>query len=88
MKSFLSFCRPLVLFALSGFDRLRFCGESRLLNHAGGVNSYLYQQHLLRKDFPAHCAKLTAILRDDSTAQAVREGVPAATAGQAVRPGV
>ena len=40
MKSFLSRFQALVLFVLSGFDRLRFCGESRLLNHAGGVNSY------------------------------------------------
>jgi len=31
------------LFVLSGFDRLRCCGDSRLLNHAGGVDSYLYQ---------------------------------------------
>jgi hypothetical protein len=76
MKSFLSRLRPLVLFVLSGFDRLRFCGDSRLLNHAGGVNSYLYQQRIRRKDFPAHCTKLTAILREQSKAQALREGVP------------
>src|SRR5687768_3785311 len=76
MKSFLSRFRSLVLFVLSGFDRLRFCGESRLLNHATGVNSYLFQQHLLRKDFPDHCAKLTRTLRQQTQAQAEREGVP------------
>ena len=54
MKSFLSRFRALVLFVVSGFDRLRFCGESRLLNHAGGVQSYCYQQNVLFKDFPAH----------------------------------
>lgn len=76
MKSFLSRFHALVLFVLSGFDRLRFCGESRLLNHAGGVDSYLYQQGIRRKDFPAHCAKLTGVLRDESKAQAAREDVP------------
>jgi hypothetical protein len=76
MKSFLSRFQALVLFVLSGFDRLRFCGESRLLNHAGGVNSYLYQQHMLRKDFPEHCERLTRRLRTETQAQAAREGVP------------
>jgi hypothetical protein len=76
MKSFLSRFGSLVLFVLSGFDRLRFCGESRLLNHAGGVNSYLYQQRIQRKDFPEHCEKLTHILRNETQAQAEREGVP------------
>ena len=44
MRSFLSRFQELVSFVLSGFDRQRFCGESRLLNHVGGVNSYLYQR--------------------------------------------
>jgi hypothetical protein len=76
MKSFLSRFQSLVLFVLSGFDRLRFCGDSRLLNHAGGVNSYLFQQRLRRTDFPGHCAKLTGILRGATYAQAERENVP------------
>jgi hypothetical protein len=76
MKSFLSGFRSLVLFVLSGFDRLRFCGDSRLLNHAAGVDSFLFQQQILRKDFPDLCGKLTGILRDESEAQARREGVP------------
>jgi hypothetical protein len=76
MKSFLSRFRTLVLFTLSGFDRLRFCGESRLLNHASGVNSYLYQCRIQRKDFPDHCAQLTGRLRQQTLAQAEREEVP------------
>jgi hypothetical protein len=76
MQSFLARFHALVLFSLSGFDRVRFCGESRLLNHAGGVSSYLYQLNLPRKDFPAHCEYLTAQLRDHSKRQAAREGVP------------
>jgi hypothetical protein len=68
MKAFLSRFRSLVLFVLSGFDRLRFCGESRLLNHALGVQSYLYQQRILFKDFPGHAEALTKRFRDESTA--------------------
>lgn len=59
MKSFLSRFHALVLFTLSGFDRIRLCGESRLLNHARGVQSYCYQQRVLFKDFPRHAQTLT-----------------------------
>ena len=76
MKTFLCRFGSLVLFVLSGFDRLRFCGESRLLNHAGGVSSFLFQRRILRKDFAEYCEKLTAILRKETETQAAREGVP------------
>jgi hypothetical protein len=76
VKSFLSRFHALVCFTLSGFDRLRFCGESRLLNHVGGVNSYMYQNGIQRRDFPKHCEDLTRRLREQSYAQAEREGVP------------
>lgn len=66
MSSFLSRFHALVLFTLSGLDRLRFCGESRLLNHARGVQSYCYQQRILFKDFPAHAETLTKTLRDQT----------------------
>jgi len=57
------------LFTLSGFDRLRFCGESRLLNHARGVQSYCHQQRILFKDFPAHAEALTKALREQTALQ-------------------
>jgi hypothetical protein len=69
MKSFLSRFRSLVLFVLSGFDRLRLCGESRLLNHARGVQSYCYQQRIRFKDFPDHAEALTKTLRSDTLNQ-------------------
>jgi hypothetical protein len=56
------------LFVLSGFDRLRFCGESRLLNHSLGVQSYCHQQRILFKDFPKHAEKLTQTLREQTKA--------------------
>jgi hypothetical protein len=75
MKTFLSRFGSLVLFVLSGFDRLRLAGESRLLNHARGVQSYLWQQHILFKDFPAHAEALTKTLRQGTEAGASAEGI-------------
>jgi hypothetical protein len=75
MKAFLSRFGSLVLFVLSGFDRLRFAGESRLLNHGQGVQSYLWQQHILFKDFPTHAQQLTHTLRPHTEALAKEEDV-------------
>lgn len=69
MRSFLSRFGALISFVLSGFDRLRLCGDSRLLNHARGVQSYCWQQGILFKDFPGHAAALTKTLRDQSIQQ-------------------
>jgi hypothetical protein len=76
MKSFLSRFSALVRFVFSGFDRLRFCGESRLLNNARGVDSYLYQQHIRYKDMPRHFESLTQTLRSQTELLAEQEGVP------------
>jgi hypothetical protein len=59
MTSFLARFGALVAFVLTGFDRLRFVGESRLLNHPRGVQSYCHQRRLLFKDFPDHAEQLT-----------------------------
>jgi hypothetical protein len=76
MKSFLSRFGSLVLFVLHGFDRLRLAGESRLLNHARGVESYLWQQQIRFKEFPAHAKHLTETLREGTEAFAKEQGVP------------
>jgi hypothetical protein len=76
MKSFLSRFGSFVLFVLSGFDRLRLCGESRLLNHGRGLESYLWQRNILFKDFPAHAEFLTQTLRRRTEALAKEQGVP------------
>jgi hypothetical protein len=76
MKSFLSRFGSVVLFVLSGFDRLRLAGESRLLNHGRGVQSYLWQQHILFKDFPDHAKQLTQTLRQRTEALANAQDVP------------
>ena len=76
MNSFLSRFGSFVLFVLSGFDRLRFAGESRLLNHGRGVQSYLWQQQILFKDFPTHAQHLTHLLRQQTEALAKEQDVP------------
>lgn len=76
MKSFLLRFGSFIRFFLSGFDRLRLAGESRLLNHGRGVQSYLWQQHILFKDFPAHAQKLTGQLRQGTEALAKEQDVP------------
>jgi hypothetical protein len=76
MKSFLSRFGSFILSILSGFDRLRFRGDSRLLNHAAGVESYLLQQHLARNQFADHAHNLTRLLRTETEAKAQAEGVP------------
>jgi hypothetical protein len=76
MNSFLSRFGALIQFVLSGFDRLRFCGESRMLNNARGVDSYLYQQQIRYKDFPRHAQSLTKELCSRTEKQAADEGVP------------
>jgi hypothetical protein len=76
MKSFLSRFGRLISFVLSGFDRLRFCGESRLLNHALGVQSYLHQRRILFKDFPDHAERLTRTLCQQTDERAHQDGVP------------
>src|SRR6516225_4645 len=76
VKSFLSRFGSFVLFVLSGFDRLRLAGESRLLNHGRGVESYLWQQRILFKDYPAHAQRLTDTLRRHTETLAREQGVP------------
>lgn len=69
MKSFVSRFGALILFTLSGFDRLRFRGESRLLNHERGVQSYCYQQRIPFTAFPEHAESLTRTLRQQTEKQ-------------------
>lgn len=76
MKSFLARFAPLVLSVLSGFDRLRFRGLSRLLGNPRGVNSYLYQHDLLIKEFPDHAEELTRTLVRGTEALAQADGYP------------
>jgi hypothetical protein len=74
VKSFLLRFGALILSVLSGFDRLRFRGGSRLLSNPRGVHSYLYQHDLLIKEFAPHAEQLTRDLSRGTTALAAADG--------------
>lgn len=76
MRSFLPRFGSFVLFVLPGFDRRRFAGGPRPLNHARGVQSYLRQQRALFKGLPAHAQQLAEELRRRAEALARQEGAP------------
>ena len=76
MTTFLTRFGSLVRFVLSGFDRLRFRGESRRLNNARGLDTYLYQEKIKYVDFKGHCQALTEKLRKESEQLARDHGVP------------
>jgi hypothetical protein len=70
VKAFLSRFGALVLAVLSGFDRLRFRGCSRLLCNARGAQSYLYQHGLRFTDYARHTQQLTRTLTQQTEALA------------------
>ena len=76
MTTFLLRFGAFVRFVLAGFDRLRFRGESRRLNNARGLDSYLYQEKIRYVDFRDHCQALTERLRGQSERLAQEHGVP------------
>ncbi len=76
VKTFLARFASLIHFVLSGFDRLRFRGESTLLCNQRGVDSYLYREQIRYVDFPDHCQRLTQRLCQETDQLAEVQGVP------------
>lgn len=76
MKSFLARFGTLVSFVLSGFDRLRFRGESLMLNNARGVDSYMYGQGVKNVDFVEHAKGLTTRLKSQTIKHAKEQDAP------------
>jgi hypothetical protein len=76
MKTFLARFASLIHFVLSGFDRLRFRGESNLLSNSRGVDAYLYRQRIRYVDFKDHCQQLTQTLCQQTDELAEAQGVP------------
>jgi hypothetical protein len=74
VKSFLSRFGALILSVVSGFDRLRFRGSSRLLCNARGAQSYLYQHGLRFTDYARHSQRLTKTLTQKTEALAAADG--------------
>jgi hypothetical protein len=76
MKTFVARLASLIHFVLSGFDRLRFRGESIILSNQRGVDAYLYRQRIRYVDFMDHCQQLTHTLCQQTDELAEAEGVP------------
>lgn len=76
VKTFLARFASLIHFVLSGFDRLRFRGESIILSNQRGVDAYLYRQRIRYVDFLDHCQQLTKSLCQQTDQLAQAEGVP------------
>jgi hypothetical protein len=76
VKTFLARFASLIHFVLSGFDRLRFRGESTLLSNHRGVDAYLYSQKIRYVDFTDHCQQLTRTLCQQTDQYAEAQGVP------------
>lgn len=76
MTAFLARFAGHIHFCLSGFDRLRFHAESRLLNNDRGVDSYLFRRQVRYVDFPRHCDQLTRQLTRRTDKLAAEQGVP------------
>jgi hypothetical protein len=74
MLSFLARFAALVRGVLSGFDRLFFSGSLRRLSHPGGLQHYLWQHHLLYKDFADHSLEVSARLEEASLRLARQQG--------------
>jgi len=76
VKTFLARFASLIHFVVSGFDRLRFRGESIILSNNRGVDAYLYQQKIRYVDFMDHCQQLTRTLCQQTDQDAEAQGVP------------
>jgi hypothetical protein len=76
VHSFISRHAAKIIGVLKGFDRMLFRGHLTRLNFAGGVESFLYRQQALKKDFGAVAEQLTTMIRDEAESVASALGRP------------
>ena len=74
MRSFLTKFAALVRGVLCGFDRLCFAGTLRSLSYPKGLERYLWDNHILFKDFADHSQAVTARIEEASLRQARQWG--------------
>jgi hypothetical protein len=65
-----------ILGTLSGWDRLRFRGTKRWLAHAQGLFGFLWQRHVLLKDFGTYAESISKQLRAAIEVQAKQHDCP------------
>lgn len=76
MHAFISRHAAKITGALKGFDRLLFRGHLTRLNFAAGVESFLFRQGALKKDFGELAEQVTAMLRAEADSVAGALGRP------------
>ena len=75
MLSFLAKFATVVRGALSGFDRLFFCGSLRTISYVKGLQNYLWFRRIPFKDFAEHSEGITDRLEEASLRQARQLGL-------------
>jgi len=76
MKNFIERFGKSILGVVHGFDRIRFRGTRRFLANAAGMLGYLWQRHVLLKDFKAFAGNITAQVRQAAEEVATSQGRP------------
>ncbi len=76
MKNFIERFGKSILGVVHGFDRIRFRGTRRFLANVNGMLAYLWQRHVLLKDFKAFAGNITAQVRQAAEEVATSQGRP------------
>jgi hypothetical protein len=76
MQQFIARFGKLIQGVVSGFDRLLFRGSLRNLNHAHGMEVYLYMNDILFKDYAEHVKGLSQRIKQASIAPVLEQSLP------------
>lgn len=76
MQQFIARFEKMIQGVVSGFDRLLFRGSLRNLNHAHGMEVYLYMNNILFKDYAEHAKRLSQRIKQASIAPILKQELP------------
>ncbi len=76
MQQFISRFQDRIQGVVSGLDRVLFRGSLRNLNHAHGMEVYLYMNDILFKDYENHVKRVSQRLKALSTAPVLEQKLP------------
>jgi hypothetical protein len=76
MQQFIARFGKIIQGVVSGFDRLLFRGSLRKLNHAHGMEVYLYMNDILFKDYAEHVKRLSQRIKQASIAPVLEQKLP------------
>jgi hypothetical protein len=76
MQQFIPRFQDRIQGVVSGFDRLLFRGSLRKLNHAHGMEVYLYMNGILFKDYQKHVQEISQHLKQASMAPFRQQNLP------------